>query len=328
VRVEDVGEWEVINRIWRVLTKDDKEVMGPNDDVVARRIGGGWVLVAHTDALTESTDVLPGMRPYSIGFKSVVMNVSDFASKGVKPLGMLFMLGVPKGVSVEYVEEIARGWKDASLKYGLYIWGGDVSETKELTLSGTIIGLAREGALMRRRGAGEGDVVACIGEFGLTSVAYLMLLKGLKAPDKMVERKALRAVYYPRAYLKEGLRLSRLGVVTSSMDSSDGLAWTLHTLCSLNNVGMVIKSIPVPVEVRRYAEKYDLDPYELALYGGEEYALVFTLKKNGFDRLPKSLAKRIHVMGVVTSDKKLRLEVDGSERKIEARGWEHFRSSV
>jgi len=91
---------------------------------------------------------------------------------------------------------------------------------------------------------------------------------------------------------------------------------------------MVIKSIPVPVEVRRYAEKYDLDPYELALYGGEEYALVFTLRKNGFDRLPKSLAKRIHVMGVVTSDKKLRLEVDGGERKIEARGWEHFRSRV
>ena len=328
MRVEDVGEWEVINRIWRVLVKDYEEVMGPNDDVVARRIGKGWVLVAHTDALTESTDVLPGMSPHSIGFKSVVMNVSDFASKGVRPLGMLFMLGVPKGVSVEYVEEIARGWRDASLKYGLHVWGGDVGETKELTLCGTIIGLAKEEALMKRRGASEGDVVACIGEFGLTSVAYLMLLKGLKAPDKMVERRALRAVYYPRAYLKEGLRLSRLGVVTSSMDSSDGLAWTLHTLCSLNDVGMVIRSIPTPIEVQRYAKEHNLDPYELALYGGEEYALVFTLRRNGFAKIPKSLAKRIHVMGVVTSDKKLRLEVDGSERKIEARGWEHFRSSA
>jgi len=328
VKVKDVGEWEVINRIWGVLARDEEEIMGFNDDVVAKRVGRGWVLVAHTNALVESTDVLPGMSPHSIGFKSVVMNVSDFASKGVRPLGMLFALGVPKEVDVEYVEEIARGWRDASLKYGLYIWGGDVSEAGELTLCGTIIGLAKEGVLMKRRGAREGDVVACIGEFGLTSVAYLMLLKGLKAPDRMVERRALRAVYYPRAYLEEGLRLSRLGVVTSSMDSSDGLAWTLHTLCSLNGVGMRIKSVPIPIEVRRYAEKYGLDPYELALYGGEEYALVFTLRRDDLDRLPKSLAKRVHIMGVVTSDKKLRLEVDGSERKIEARGWEHFKSST
>jgi thiamine-monophosphate kinase len=328
VKVEEVGEWGLISRISRVLVKDEEEIMGFNDDVVAKRIGGGWVLVAHMNALTESTDVLPGMSPHSIGFKSVVMNVSDFASKGVRPLGMLFMLGVPKGVNVEYIEEIVRGWKDASLKYGLYVWGGDISETKELTLCGTIIGLAKERALMKRRGASEEDVVACIGEFGLTSIAYLMLLKGLKAPDKVVERRALRAVYYPRAYLKEGLRLSRLGIVTSSMDSSDGLAWTLHTMCSLNCVGMAIKSIPIPIEVRRYAEKHNLDPYELALYGGEEYALVFTLRRDYIDKLPKSLAKKIHVMGVVTSDKKLRLEVDGGERKIEARGWEHFRSST
>ena len=326
MKVEDVGEWELIDRIWRVLVRDEDEVMGSNDDVVAKRVGRGWVLVAHTDALTESTDVLPGMSPHSIGFKSVVMNVSDFASKGVRPLGMLFMLGVPKGVDVKYVEEIARGWRDASLKYGLYVWGGDVSEAKELTLCGTIIGLAKEGTLMKRRGASEGDVVACTGEFGLTSIAYLMLLKGLEAPDKMVERRALRAVYYPKAYLKEGLRLSRLGIVTASMDSSDGLAWTLHTLCSLNNVGMTIRSIPIPIEVRRYAEKHDLDPYELALYGGEEYALVFTLRRDQVNKLPKSLAKKVHIMGVVTSDKKLRLEVNGGERKIEAKGWEHFRS--
>jgi thiamine-monophosphate kinase len=327
VKVEDVGEWEVINSIWRILVRDAEEIMGPNDDVVAKRIGKGWVIVAHTDALTESTDVLPGMSPHSIGFKSVVMNVSDFASKGVRPLGILFALGVPREVDVEYVEEIARGWRDASLKYGLYVWGGDVGETKELTLCGTIIGLAKEEALIRRKGAGEGDLVACIGEFGLTSVAYLMLLKELRAPDKKIERRVKKTVYYPRAYLKEGLKLSRLGVVTSSMDSSDGLAWTLHTLCSLNDVGMVIKSIPIPVEVWRYAKEYDLDPYELALYGGEEYALVFTLRRDYINRIPRSLAKSIYVMGVVTADRKLKLEVEGGERKIEAKGWEHFRSS-
>lgn len=325
MKVKDLGEWGVIDRIWRILVRDPDELMGFNDDVVAKRIGKGWVLVAHTDALTESTDVLPGMTPHSVGFKSVIMNVSDFASKGVKPLGMLFTLGLPRDADARCVDEIARGWRDASRKYGLYIWGGDVTESKELTLCGTIIGLAREGDLIARRGAREGDLVACIGEFGLTSIAYLMLLEGLKAPNRRIERIAKRSVYYPKAHLREGLKLARLGVVTSSMDCSDGLAWTLHTLCSLSNVGMVVRKLPIPTEVLEYAKKHGLDTYELALYGGEEYALVFTLERDSLNKIPEDLSGKIHIIGEVTSDKRLRLAVDNVERKVEARGWEHFK---
>ncbi|RLF04118.1 MAG: thiamine-phosphate kinase, partial [Thermoprotei archaeon] len=116
--------------------------MGLNDDVIARRIGRGRVLVAHVDTLAWSTDVLPGMTPHSIGFKSVIMNVSDMAAKGVRPLGILFSLGLPRDYDVAYIEEIARGWRDAAAKYGLYIWGGDITEASELILSGTIIGIA------------------------------------------------------------------------------------------------------------------------------------------------------------------------------------------
>ncbi|MEM2214352.1 MAG: thiamine-phosphate kinase [Candidatus Nezhaarchaeales archaeon] len=326
VKVKDVGEWRIIDRIWRTLIRDPEEIMGFNDDVVSKRLRKGWVLVAHTDALTEIADILPGMTPHSIGFKSVVMNVSDFASKGVKPLGMLFALGMPGDVDVSFVDEIARGWRDAAKKYGLYVWGGDITEARELVLCGTIIGLAREGDLVARKGAREGDLVACIGEFGLTSIAYFMLLEGLRAPNERVERRAKEAVYYPKAYLKEGLKLARLKVVTSSMDCSDGLAWTLHTLCYLNNVGMVIKNIPIPSEVFEYAKEHGLDPYELALYGGEEYALVFTLKRDSLNRIPKSLLREIHIIGEVTLDKRVRLEIEGVKREVEARGWEHFKS--
>lgn len=326
MKVKDLGEWGVIERLWRIIVRDPEEIMGFNDDVIAKRIKGGLVLVAHTDALAESTDVLPGMTPHSIGFKSVVMNVSDFASKGVRPLGMLFTLGLPGDVNVDFIDEIARGWRDAADRYGLHIWGGDITEAKELMVCGTIIGLARERVLMSRRGAKEGDLVACIGEFGLTSIAYFMLLKKLRAPNKRIERRAKRAVYYPKAYLREGLRLARLGIVTSSMDCSDGLAWTLHTLCSLNGVGMVIKKIPIPNEVWEYAKEHNLDPYDLALYGGEEYALVFTLKRDSLNKIPKDLFKRIHIIGEVTSDKRVRLQVNEAEKEIEARGWEHFKT--
>lgn len=326
MKISDVGEWILIERLWRILIRDPEEIMGLNDDVIARRIGRGRVLVAHVDTLAWSTDVLPGMTPHSIGFKSVIMNVSDMAAKGVRPLGILFSLGLPRDYDVAYIEEIARGWRDAAAKYGLHIWGGDITEASELILSGTIIGIANENMIMKRKGAKEGDLVACIGEFGLTSIAYKILLEGKKAPTKRIELKAKRAVYYPKAYLKEGLKLARLGIVTSSMDCSDGLAWSLHTLCSLNNVGMTIRNIPMPREVWIYAESYNLDPWDLALYGGEEYSLIFTLKRDSLNKLPSDLAKKVCIMGEVTSDKKLKLLVEGIEKSIERRGWEHLKS--
>ncbi|MHC1628876.1 MAG: thiamine-phosphate kinase [Candidatus Nezhaarchaeales archaeon] len=325
MKISDVGEWNLIERLWRTLIKDPKEIMGTNDDVIARRIGRNRVLVAHVNTLAWSTDVLPGMTPHSIGFKSVIMNVSDMAAKGVRPLGMLFSLGLPRNYDVNDVEEIAKGWKDAAAKYGLYVWGGDVTEAPELILTGAIVGIAKENTIIRRRGAKEGDLVACIGEFGLTSIAYKILLEGKKAPTKKIELKAKKAAYYPKAYLKEGLKLARLGIVTSSMDCSDGLAWSLHTLCSLNNVGMIIKWIPIPREVWLYAESYGIDPWDLALYGGEEYSLIFTLKRDSLNKLPSDLAKKIHIMGEVTNDRKLKLLIGKAEKSIERRGWEHLK---
>lgn len=326
MKVSDVGEWLLIDKIWRILMRDPKEIMGSNDDVVARRVRRKRLLVVHVDTLTWSTDVLPGMSPHSIGFKSVVMNVSDMAAKGVRPLGILFSLGLPKSYSVRDVEEIARGWRDAAAKYKLHVWGGDITEAPELIVTGAIVGVASENVIVKRVGARSGDLVACVGEFGLTSVAYKILLEGKEAPTKRVGLRAKRAVYYPKAYLREGLRLARLGVVTSSLDCSDGLAWSLHTLCSINGIGMIIRSIPIPREVWLYAERYNLDPWDLALYGGEEYALVFTLRRDAIKAIPSSLAKRIHVLGEVVTEKKVRLLVNGEEREVEPCGWEHFKS--
>jgi len=325
MRVSELGEWRIIEVLWSKLVKDPHEVLGVGDDVVARRIGKGKLIVAHVNTLTWKTDVLPGMKPHSIGYKSVIMNVSDMAAKGVKPLGMLFSLGLPKDYTVEDVAEIARGWRDAAIKYGLYVWGGDISEATDLTVTGAIIGLAKEGQLISRKGAKAGDLIACIGSFGLTSIAYMILLEGKETKDKRIKIKALKAAYYPKAYLKEGLRLAKTGVVTSSMDCSDGLAWSIHTLCRMNNVGAEINEVPIPSEVWRYAEEHHLDPWDLALYGGEEYALIFTLKPEALNVIPKGLAKKMCIMGKVTQDKKVRLVVKGRERDIEPRGWEHLK---
>ena len=82
----------------------------------------------------------------------------------------------------------------------------------------------------------------------------------------------------PKAHLAEGLALAGCGAVSASMDSSDGLAWSLHELARLSNVGFLLESVPIAPEATEFAELNGLEACELALYGGEEYELVLTIK--------------------------------------------------
>jgi thiamine-monophosphate kinase len=137
------------------------------------------------------------------------------------------------------------------------------------------------------------------------------------------------AVCMPMARLKEGLALRRSGAVTASIDSSDGLAWSLHELASLSGVGFVVSGLPVADEVQRFAEFNGLDACELALYGGEEYEFVVTVNPKLWgeaEAAVEAVGGRLLPIGKATRDKQVVLDVDGKKRVIEARGYEHFKS--
>jgi thiamine-monophosphate kinase len=135
----------------------------------------------------------------------------------------------------------------------------------------------------------------------------------------------------PKARLREGLALGGSGAVSASVDSSDGLAWCLHELAKMSGVGFLVNSVPVADEVRRFAEFNGLDALELALYGGEEYELVVTIKPKLWadaEVAVEGVGGRLLPIGKVTRDKRVLLDVDGKKRVIEARGWEHFKSRI
>jgi thiamine-monophosphate kinase len=135
----------------------------------------------------------------------------------------------------------------------------------------------------------------------------------------------------PQAHLKEGLALSGSHAVTASIDSSDGLAWSLHELAKMSSVGFLVNSVPVAHEVKCFAEFNGLDALELALYGGEEYELVVTVKPKLWvdaEAAVEAVGGRLLPIGKVTRDKQVILEVDGKKCPIEARGWEHFKSKI
>ena len=135
----------------------------------------------------------------------------------------------------------------------------------------------------------------------------------------------------PKAKLLEGLALGGCGVVSASMDSSDGLAWTLHELAHSSNVGFELDEVPVAPEVKRFAELNRLDASELALYGGEEYELVLTIKPDGWAAAlaaVEAVGGQLLPIGKAIKDKRITLGVNGEKHPIDARGWEHFKSQL
>ncbi|MEM2103836.1 MAG: thiamine-phosphate kinase [Candidatus Bathyarchaeia archaeon] len=325
--LKDVGERRAIELILERLEKMPHMPIPFGDDVSAYPIDEGKLSVLKTDMLVAKTDVPKGMSLWQAARKAVVMNVSDFAAKGVKPLVALVSLGLPETTLMEELEEIAEGLNAGSREYGVYIVGGDTNEASDLVLGLSVFGIVEKDCLMLRSGAKAGDFVAVTGFFGKASAGLKILLEGFEGSKEICES-VLEAVYMPKARLKEGLALSGTGAVTSAIDSSDGLAFSLYEVGKASGVGFVIDSVPVAAEVVEFAEINGLDPLELAFYGGEEYELVLTVKPELWEEAEKAVKQvggTLIRIGMATSERQVLLDVDGEKRVIECKGWEHFR---
>lgn len=325
----ELGERKIIELVWKQLERMPKMPVAFGDDVSACDLGDGRLAILKTDMLVDKTDVPPGMSLWQAARKAVVMNISDFSAKGVKPQIMLVSLGLPRKLTRRGVEEIGKGLNAGAREYNAYVIGGDTNETSDLVISLSLFGTAKKNMLMLRSGAKPGDLVAVTGFFGKASAGLKILLDRFKAPQKI--RKILtESVLMPHARLKEGLALSQTRAVTASIDSSDGLAWSLHEIAKASNVGFLIDKLPTAKEVERFAKINELDPLELTLYGGEEYELVLTVKPMLWKKAEKAVEKvdgKLLPIGKVTAEKQVILEISGKRQVIEPRGWEHFKSA-
>jgi thiamine-monophosphate kinase len=324
-----LGEHKIIQIIQSHLTPMPNMPVPFGDDVSAVNLDQKQVTVLKTDMLVGKTDVPQEMTLFQAARKALVMNISDFASKGVQPNAALVALGLPADFTQKNIEEIADGLNAGAQEYGVYIIGGDTSEASDLIISVSLYGTAKKSALMLRSGAVAGDVLAVTGFFGKSATGLRLLLDGCLASKNT--KALVDAVFMPKAKLLEGLALGGCGEVSASMDSSDGLAWTLHELAHSSNVGFELDKVPVAPEVKRFAELNSLDASELALYGGEEYELVLTVKPEGWATAlaaVEAVGGQLLPIGKVTKDKRIILRVNSEEHPIDARGWEHFKSQL
>jgi thiamine-monophosphate kinase len=326
---EVLGEQEIIRLIQKRLTLMPDMPVPFGDDVSGAQLIGDETAVLKTDMLVGATDVPEGMSLFAAARKAVVMNVSDFASKGVMPSAIIVALGLPKSLANEKaVTEIADGLNAGAREYGTYIVGGDVNETGDLIISISLFGVARN-ALMLRSGAKDGDIVAVTGLFG-KPIAGLHLLDGGYKASTRVKETLFDSVFNPKARLSEGLALRGNGFITASMDSSDGLALSLHEIAKMSKVGFILDMVPIAPEAEKFAQQNGLNPIDLAFYGGEEYELVLTVAPEKWEDAKASI-EAVHgclipIGRATTGNKQVFLEVEGKRQAIKAKGWEHFKS--
>lgn len=317
-------EREIVDILRRRFDLDRELPLGFDDDVAAFPMSRNKLVALKTDMLVGSTDVPPGMTLAQAARKGVVATISDFAAKGVRPRGLLVSLGLAPPVSSSTVNEIAFGLKNAAREYQCRIIGGDTSETDELIIDCVGFGFTEARSIIRRDGAKPGDIVAVTGHFGRTTAGLRILLGG-KKPWPRRFSKLVYSILHPSARLEAGLKLARTGFVNSSIDSSDGLAWSLHEIARLSTVSIVLERIPVAREVEAFAKEVGVATNDLALFGGEEYELVLTIQKDRFADVKRKVPSLLRIGTVEKGNGEVSARFGDRVVSVEPRGYEHFR---
>lgn len=329
ITAAELGERQIIKLLTDQFRKTSQMAVPFGDDVAGIFINSHQIAILKTDTLVGSTDIPPTMTLRHAARKAVVMNVSDFASKGVHPSALLVALTIPRHYSKSDIEEIGLGLEDGAKEYDTHIIGGDTGEGNDLIISLMVFGIASPHSLVLRKGAQIDDIIAVTGLFGKTGAGLYILLNDMQITESW-KKPLIDSVLMPKARLQEGKALVREKLISSSIDSSDGLAISLHELKTNSGLGMAITNIPIAEEVLSFAHKYGLDSEEFALFGGEEYELVLTIRPENWIRakdIVSDCGGHLIPIGKVIEDAKVISITNHCVREIPVRGWEHFKSS-
>jgi thiamine-monophosphate kinase len=320
-----LDEYDIINLITKGFDRLPKGYVPIGDDVALiphgkRREG----VVLKCDMLVAKTDVPPAMPWKLVARKAVAMCVSDFAAKGVRPSVFMISLGLRRGTPEGQVVELASGLLGASREWGVKLVGGDTCEADDLMIDCTMVGFAER--IVRRTGAHPGEYVVTSGTFGQTAAGLRILIDGAKA-EPGFRKEAVSSVYMPKPRLRLGLAVSKH--LSSSIDSSDGLAISLHAISEMSGVGIRLTELPYARGLEKFASRNSCSAEELALYGGEEYEIVGTVAKSRI-REAKSKARSVgcelRVIGETVSAETLKGVALPDGREARRDGWIHFRS--
>jgi thiamine-monophosphate kinase len=318
MKIREINERALIEHIAGLLTKPGKNtVVGAGeDDCAVLDLGGDDYLLATTDMLHRKTDFPLQMSGWQIGWMSVAVNLSDLASKGAKPLGVLMAIGIPPDMELGFLDEIIKGMDDCARIYGTQVIGGDMDSHDELTITGTALGLVKKDLLIRRSGAHIGDLVCVTGTLGTAGAALISLQKNIT-----VNQQILKALFEPTPRINEGMALAKTRALTSMMDISDGLALSLHDIAKASCVGFKIceDRLPVLPEVRNLLKSDEL--LEVSVFTGGDFELLFTVCPDKINETKNACP--FTVIGEAVKEG-IFIERSNGIEELKGRGYEHF----
>ena len=336
--VNDYGEFGLIHHLTKnIELQNASSVLGVGDDAAVIDHFGKQTVVT-TDLLLEGVHFDLAYTPLKhLGYKSVVVNLSDVYAMNATPTQITMSIGISSKVSVEALEEFYEGVYIACEEYGVDLVGGDTSASqKGFIVSVTAIGEANEEKIVKRSMAQKGDLICVSGDLGAAYIGLLFLEREKKIflespqvqPDLENESYVIGRLLKPKARKDIVEFLEKQQVLpTSMMDISDGLSSEILHICEKSGVGCVIyeEKISISEDSRNAAYKFEIDPTACALSGGEDYELLFTIKQDDYEKL--TLNEQISVIGYVTeADQGAKIKTKGGNTfDITAQGWNAFK---
>ena len=306
--------------VLRLGIGDDSAILSPD----GRK---EWVLSC--DAFLEGVHFLAKAHPPdSVGYKSLVRATSDLVAMGTSPRYFLMTLALPASRIGAWLDAFLAGMARAARYLGMRLIGGDTSKSNSVSINITVLGEVSRGRALTRSGARPGDLIYVTGRLGCAQLGLELVRRHLAHRSGLQD--LLRQHLYPRIPAQLGEWLARNRIATAMMDISDGLSTDLARLCSASRVGARIETrrlpcVAVPENLFPATNKRKVNPLQLALHGGDDYRLVFTVPPNRSKRLQCAPGfSNLTCIGQITSDRKILLTGDDSSKPLESRGWDPF----
>jgi thiamine-monophosphate kinase len=301
--------------------------VGLGDDAAVVRPRGGVEWVLTTDAFLENVHFLLRVHPpEAVGYKALTRATSDLAAMGARPLYFLLSLALPSSCTGKWLDRFLGGMARAARRFGLVLAGGDTTKSSLASINLTIIGEVAPGKAVLRSGARPGNLICVSGKLGEAELGLQLLQRGWNGKIKW--KKLLQKHFYPEPRLSLGEWLAKNAKATAMIDTSDGLSTDLGHLCEASGVGARVWSAKIPkVVVPPDALKLGFDPLRLAVDGGEDYELLFTIPRHLGPRLPGAVrGVPITIIGEITRGRQIQLVDDrGRTKSLPAQGWDPFR---
>jgi thiamine-monophosphate kinase len=310
--------------------------LGVGDDAAILSSGGKTDRILTCDAFIDGVHFLRDLHPAdSVGYKSLARAASDIAAMGGAPRAFLLTLALPQNCIGRWLDQFLAGMKRAARKLDVRLIGGDTTRTSQIFISVTVIGEIARGLAVKRSGARADDLIYVSGRLGRAQLGLELLRSGIASAKRARNASSalLQQHLYPAIRVELGAWLAKNRIASAMMDISDGLSTDLVRLCKASNVGAKLDSrrIPCVQILERIALRLPpavANALQMALHGGEDYELLFTVPRSNLSRLRGAPGfSQLVAIGEITRQRKIvLLDESGRARALQPGGWDPFRA--